>query len=229
MRTKKEIIKQMTAIKKFLQENPDYFDDWEQMHINSCMKIDYTDKFIPDIMRELFGELNLFKENENIYDGYIELLQDNFDINQNIIEVAGGIIPVLGKRLATMQDSGSVTVYDPRLGTTTTNIPNLSLKKEKFSASTKLSKSGLIIAFMPCEATETIIRSACQNNKDFMIAMCEGGPHGDIYDFYEDEEEWLSSMLSYADRLIEDNNMGTLQKTYLKEYKDPYPVIWNKR
>ena len=229
MRTKSEIIKQITLIKKYLKDHPDYFDEWEQMHINSCISTDYTDKFIPDLMRELFGELDLFKEDEDIYDGFIQLLKENFDINKSIIEVGGGIIPVLGNRIAKMQEAGNVTIYDPRLGTTKTNIPNLKLKKEKFTADTKVSKSGLIIALMPCEATETIIRTACANNKDFMIAMCEGGPHGDIYDFYEDEEEWLESMLYYAERLIEDNKMGTLQKTYLKEYKDPYPVIWNRR
>ena len=46
---------------------------------------------------------------------------------------------------------------------------------------------------------------------------------------YEDEEEWLGAMLYYAGLEVEQNNLGTLQKTYMKEYHNPYPVIWNKR
>jgi hypothetical protein len=199
------------------------------MQIRNCSTIDYTDRFIPDIMREIYAELNLFKEDEDIYEGFLNLLKQNFSINQNIVEVGGGILPKLSERIAKEQTSGSVTVYDPRLGPTKSDLPNLELRKEKFSLNTDVSSAGLIIAFMPCEATETIITSVGKNKKDFMIGLCEGGPHGDIYDFYEDEEEWLGAMLYYAGLEVEQNNLGTLQKTYMKKYHNPYPVIWNKR
>ncbi len=229
MRTSIELIKQQDRILKFLAKHPDYFDEWEKMHIRSGSKIDYSGKFIPDIMRELFAELDLFKEDEDIYQGFLDLLKQEFDINQDIVEIGGGIIPNLAKRIAMAQEKGTVTVYDPRLGTTKTDIPNLKLRKEKFTLSTDISKAGLVVAFMPCEATETIIRSATSNKKDFMLGFCEGGPHGDIFDFYESDDEWLHAMLYYAENQIESNNLGTLQKTYFKKYHDPYPIVWNKR
>ncbi len=223
------MLEQYKKIDRFLKDHYTYFTDWELMQIRSLATIDYTDRFIPDVMRELYAELGLFKENEDIYSGFTDLLKENFNINQDIIEVGGGILPKLAERISQEQTEGTVTVYDPRLGTTDTNIDNLLLKQEKFTLKTDISNSGLIIAFMPCEATETIITSATKNKKDFMIGMCEGGPHGDYFDFYENEEEWLSAMLYYAENQIEENNLGTLQKTYLKEYNYEYPIIWNKR
>ena len=77
-------------------------------------------------MREVYAELDLFKDDEDIYEGFIELLKTNFDINQDIVEIGAGILPKLAERLATEQISGTVTAYDPRLGTTETSIPNLS-------------------------------------------------------------------------------------------------------
>ena len=82
---------------------------------------------------------------------------------------------------------------------------------------------------MPCEATQSIIENAVDKNKDFMIALCEGGPHGDEFDYFEDEKEWLKAMLYIAERGLEDNNMGDLKVLSFKKYNSPYPIIYNKR
>ena len=229
MRTESEIRKQERLIKQFLSEHPKYFTKYETMDIKSRLRDDVSDSFIPDTMRELLSYFDLLKEDEDIYQGFINLLKENFDINQNIIEVGGGVLPELAKKLSKQQQVGNITVYDPRLGTTETTIPNLSLIQEKFTLNTDVSNSGLIIAFMPCDGTSTVIEKATESNTDFMIAMCEGGPHGDYFDFYESDEEWIHATLCYAKNRVENNSMGKLQKTFLKKYHDPYPVIWNKR
>ena len=54
----------------------------------------------------------------------------DFDINTDIIEVGGGILPSLAKKIALRQKSGTVTVYDPRLITNIDKPDNLILKKE---------------------------------------------------------------------------------------------------
>ena len=82
---------------------------------------------------------------------------------------------------------------------------------------------------MPCEATQTIIENATMNRKDFIIAMCEGGAHGDIYDYFESTEEWLNCMLYLAEREIESNNMGELKVLSFKKYLSSYPIIYNKK
>ena len=86
-----------------------------------------------------------------------------------------------------------------------------------------------MLAFMPCEPAETFIDAATENKIDFMLALCEGGPHGDEYDYFESDEEWLDSMIYRAKRGVKDNGMGTLGIQYLKKYEDPYPVIYNHR
>ena len=85
----------------------------------------------------------------------------------------------------------------------------------------------MIIGFMPCEATELLIKQATSNKKDFMIALCEGG-HNEFDDYY-DEDIWTSNMFYLAMTGIAENNLGTFQNTDLEKYHDPYPVIYNKR
>ena len=77
------------------------------------------------------------------------------------------------------------------------------------------------------DATELVIRKACENKKDFLIALCEGG-HFEFDDFF-DTEAWTDAMFALAEDGIKENGLGELVKTDLKDYGDPYPVIYNKR
>ena len=86
-----------------------------------------------------------------------------------------------------------------------------------------------VIAFMPCEATEPAILAAGENGADFLIALCEGGPHGDEFDYFESIDEWLGSMIYTARIMARKHDLGEIEITDLKEYNDPYPVIYNKR
>ena len=82
---------------------------------------------------------------------------------------------------------------------------------------------------MPCEATEQTIVTAGKNKADFLIALCEGGPHGDEFDYFESEEEWITSMIYKARLMAKKYGLGTIEVADLKQYGDPYPVIYNKR
>ena len=208
----------------------DVFTDAERNYlINNCT-LSYKDKLIPDLLREVYDKLDLIEDEENIYLGFIDLLDSEFDIKEKeIIEVGGGIFPQLAKKISKYQTKGQIKVYDPRLSYYEDNTSKMTLVREKFTANTKVEDVDLLIGFMPCEATYTIIDSATRNNIDFMIALCEGGPHGDIYDYFETEDEWLHSIMSFASSSVEYNKMGTVEKTYLKKYHNPYPIIYNKR
>lgn len=222
--------KKQNLIIDLIIKYPELFTEAERSYlINNCTA-SYKDRLMPDLFREVYDKLDLLKDDENIYLGFIDLLDNEFDIkNKDIIEVGGGIFPQLAKKISNIQEKGQIKVYDPRLSFYEDNTSKLTLVREKFSNKTKVDDVDLLIGFMPCEATYTIVDSAARNDIDFMIALCEGGPHGDIYDYYESDEEWLHSIISFANSLVEDNNMGTLEKTYLKEYHNPYPVIYNKR
>ena len=222
--------KKQNLIIDLIVKYPELFTEAERSYlINNCTA-SYKDRLMPDLFREVYDKLDLLKDDENIYLGFIDLLDNKFDIkNKDIIEVGGGIFPQLAKKISNIQEKGQIKVYDPRLSFYEDNTSKLTLVREKFSNKTKVDDVDLLIGFMPCEATYTIVDSAARNDIDFMIALCEGGPHGDIYDYYESDEEWLHSIISFANSLVEYNNMGTLEKTYLKEYHNPYPVIYNKR
>ena len=182
---------------------------------------------LPDTMRQIYDELGLIDDDKNAYKAFVDLLKDNFDINRNIIEVGGGVIPSVAKRISSMQDTGSVTVYDPKLSKSQKSNDNLILKKQRFELNTDVSGADMLIGFMPCDATELLIRKATDNKLDFLVALCEGG-HYEFDDFF-DTEAWTESICYIANQGICDNFLGKLVKTDLKTYGDPYPVIYNKR
>jgi len=224
-----DILQQTKIVEKFLEEYGHLYDERERDYLKRNWQYHLNSRFNMDILRQMYSELGLVEEKDNIYVGFLKILEENFDCNRDIIEVGGGRIPSLAKLIALKQKKGTITVYDPRLLTTKSPYPNMVLKKEKFTKDTSVREDQLVIAFMPCEATEPAVLAATKNKADFVIGLCEGGPHGDEYDYFESEDEWLSSILYTARTQVEKNGLGELMVTDLKEYNDPYPVIYNKR
>lgn len=214
-------------IVKFLKVHEKDYTDSEKEFILRNYAWGMRNSLVPDILRQIYDELNLVEESKNIYNGFLDLLAEHFDINQNIVEIGGGNIPSLGKKLALRQKRGSVTVYDDKLITTNTDMPNLTLIKRRLSSSENLPKTDMIIGFMPCEGTQTAIQLAQNNKLDFMIAFCEGSCHKDT--LFSSSEDWELSMLYEARKASEKASLGTVEKTYMKKYQNPYPVIYNKR
>lgn len=181
-----------------------------------------------DILRQIYVELGIMPDEKNMYKRFIEILKENFDIDRDIIEVAGGIVPSLGKQLASKQKTGTLTVYDPRLITNLQKPDNLILKKEMFGKKTPLGDAKMLIAFMPSDVAPMLIDVACKNDLDFMIALCEGGARTG-YEWIEEDDEWIGHMTYSASRGIEKSKMGTLQTASLEKFGSPYPIIYNKR
>ena len=187
-----------------------------------------TPFFTFDIIRQIYGELGITPENKDMYKAFIKLFEENFDINTNIVEVAGGIVPTLGKQLAQKQTAGTVTVYDPRV---IQNIPkpeNLILKKEMFGKATPLDNAEVLIGFMPGEITPTIIQAAVKNEIPFMIALCDGGNRKG-YEWLEEDDEWIGHVSYLAKSGIEKSNLGTLGTESFSKFGSPYPIIYSKR
>lgn len=206
------------------------FDDFELLCIKKYIKSNQKELFLPDVIRELYDKLHLISDDENIYVAFLKLLEKQHDLkDKHIIEVGGGIFPSLARRISLLQDKGTITVYDPRLSKKEKSTEHMKLVRRMFTRNTDIADTDLLIGFMPCKGAEALVDSAIAHNVDFMVALCEGGPHGDIHDYFESDEEWIDSMIYRANRGIEDQNMGRLQIQYLKEFGDPYPIISNKR
>lgn len=179
------------------------------------------------LLRQIYDEVGIKTEGIDIYQPFLSLLEDNFNINRNIVEVGGGAVPSLAKQIALRQETGTITVYDPRLITPTVKPENLILKREIFKKETPIPTTQMLIGFMPCEAVIPIIESACSNNIDFMVALCEGGVRKG-YGWIETDDEWIGFIEYMSKQKMKNTTMGNLEVNVIEEYS-PYPVIYNKR
>ena len=227
------MLERIEEISDFVSSHSELFDPFETMYIKGYLKEvkeGRHDIFLPDLMRELFDHFQILSDDQDIYKGFVDMLQENFSMEDaNILEVGGGIFPELARRISLLQNRGRITVYDPRLSVYEAGNTRMILVRKNFSQYDSLGLTDLMIGFMPCKGAEDLVSSATKNGVDFMVALCEGGLHGDIYDYFESDQEWIDSMLYRAERGISEHNMGSLVVEYLDQYEDPYPVIYNKR
>lgn len=219
-------------INEFLEVHKDAYTDKERDFIrkNAEWTVHSSNAFyVSSILRQVLAETNLLEEHKNMYKGFLKILEEQFDINRNIVEVAGGIFPSLAKMIALKQETGTITVYDPRIVVPDHCPKNLIVTRKSFTTKTKIPEdTQMLIAFMPCDATMDIIESACKNNMDFMISLCEGGERKG-YGYLETDDEWIGMAKYIAERGMEGTDMGTLETASLEEYGNPYPIIYNKR
>lgn len=226
----KSQMKERIILENYLRKYPDIFTDEEKRQLISWTRYLNSGLFLPDMVREVFDEIGLIADEENIYLGFIEMANEVFGLkDRNILEIGGGVLPRLAERIAVLQDKGSITVYDERLSKHKKDTEKLKLVRKQFDKRVRIDNVDLILALMPCRAAEMIIDVATDNNIDFMIALCEGGPHGDEFDFYEDEDEWQHSIIYSARSAVRDKNMGKLKIKDMDKYNNPYPVIYNDR
>ena len=181
------------------------------------------------ILREIYDELGMINEENNLYLGFTNLIDEIFGINRKIVEIGGGIIPSLSKHIALKQKHGKITVFDPRLAITETNISNLKLIREKFIKEKAPQNKELYIGLQPYGGTKAIIETACKTNTDFIIVLGELGIEKNSFiDYYEYDIE-QQHLIYDAKNLVRDSKLGSLEITDLDRYGSSYPVIYNKR
>lgn len=215
--------KDLDKVIMYLTKHIENYTDREIEYIIHNYINESDNKCPTDILRQIYNEVGVVKDKYNIYLAFIDILEKHFNIDSNILEVGGGVIPSLSKLISLRQEAGTICVYDPRL--TRINNSNLVLKKEKFSKNTDVSDYELLIGFMPCEATEVMIDSAIDNNKDFLIALCDG-VHS-AFDDYNNYIVWHKSIITSTKMKLNKLNKD-IGVTNLLKYNDPYPVIYSK-
>ena len=180
---------------------------------------------------QIYSHLGLFEDKDNMYYGYYEKLAENFDINCNILDVACGCIPAFGEIVAKKQielpnSKGTITVCDPALVLADESKGNMKLIKDKFNSLYDVSNYDLITGIMPCATTWDIIKSACENNKDFFIGLC-GCPPDDYS--YDDGETFLDKNIEYAKKMCAKYDRDYNEVQLDSEYVVRMPVIYSKR
>lgn len=215
-------------VQKFVDAHKDSYTPREQAFIKNNAAWGVDKPFASDILRQIYDELGILDEEKNMYEGFYKILTENFDINRHIIEVGGGIVPSLSKKIALRQKSGTITVYDPRIIKNISRADNLIIRKEMFGKNTPVGNASMIIAFMPCDATNTVIDYAINHDLDFMVGLCEGGMRPG-YEWLEDDDEWICHVKYNAEKGLSRTGTGILREASLAQYDNPYPVIYNKR
>ena len=223
-------------LEEFIKKYGSIYDEDMLDYIKENFFTMYGSKETTDVLRQIYSDLDMYEEDENLYIEHLNKIKSNFNIESDVLEVAGGCIPSFANILAKEQiklGKGTITVYDPSLVKTESKYSNLKLYKNSFYLDTDVSKFNLIVGLYPCNATLNIIESACVNKKDFYVAMC-GCVH---FDFIRSMQYGMSPaiyqdyIISNAKRLLEENNNGTLVIDEINEKygESEYPVLYNKR
>lgn len=215
---------------EFIKINKDLYGSFELAFLIEILKTENCpDVFIVELVREVLDQLGFIPDDYNIYKQYIDFIDEVHGIEgKNIVEIGGGRFPRLAERISSRQNKGKITVYDPRLYSEE-STDKLILKKKRASRTTDVGDCNLIVGLMPCKGAEVLLDLAIDNKKDFVLWLCEGGPHGDEFDFFEDDEEWRNHMIERARTGVEKNRMGRLQVKKLSRFSSNYPIIYNDR
>ncbi|MBS7020262.1 MAG: hypothetical protein KH135_00085 [Firmicutes bacterium] len=194
--------------------------------------------FLPDVLAQVYAEFGILDKDRNLYQAFLDIIKQKHSLEKDIVEIGGGYLPILGEYIAKEQlklGKGTITVYDPILVTTNSKYPNLKLVKEPFTMDTKLPGCDLLLGQMLCGATELTIQKACQEQIDFMIALC-GCTHFSESDLFRNPylaaspDRYHQYVYQQACELSKLKHMGEVAVEYYDEATMcPYPIFYNER
>lgn len=213
----------------YLKNHPDAFNE---QSIMEYLRSSFDEELIvPNEVLSIYDELGLIPDNKNIYKGFVSFLMNNYSIqNMDILDLDGGVIPRVSKRISLLQKNGTITVYDPRLSSYETGNEHLFLVRKPMDYRIKSLPFELIISFMSGKNINKNLEFAINAGVDFCFGFDDGGPHGDSFDHYEDEDEWIHSVIVDAKNMLSEKpEMGKLKVKKQEEYGNPYPIIYNER
>ena len=158
--TKEDKDKINDFIKKYYHLYPDYL----QEEIDNKAMLGFTNN--NDTINQIYCFLNIDDKDINPYFYYYNYLKNIYNLDDmNILEVGSGTIPILASYF-----DKNITLMDKYL--IEHFYKDYNYLKESFDEDTNISDYDLVIGYNPCQATESIIRNAIKNNKDFSIALC---------------------------------------------------------
>ena len=213
---------------EFLEENSALFSKVEFNLIKAYLVSGEFEKliYLPDMVRQILDELGFLKERQDIYSGFLKILNESFLLDdKEIIEIGGGVLPRIGNRLIDNYGIRKITIYDSRLSPYIPDTDRMKLIRRKVRIGEDDLGGDIIIGFMPCGGAQVILEQGLKYGHDFMIALCGCGADTK----FKSEDEWVDDFISKASNGIRDNNMGILKTKSLGQYGLKYPVIYNER
>lgn len=133
-------------------------------------------------LSQIYEVAGLIKPNCSVYRRMAHIVNKNFNLKRDVVEIGSGIFPILGDYLRKCQlqlGKGTVTVYDAKVWT---NYPtSAKLVRSYFHTSTELASNSLLVGLFPCDATDVILEKALQEDLEFCIALCGCNHSGNPY------------------------------------------------
>ncbi|MCR4580911.1 MAG: hypothetical protein K5666_00120 [Bacilli bacterium] len=232
------LLKKVVSKKKLDGYLKEFFDTYYEdipPFIHESLEEDYLyglgETFAPCYVMQFYDEYQLMLNKYNLYLQFIELLKHNHpDLsNMTILDVGGGLIPSLGRRLA--KDAKHVMVVDRWL-TDKNNPTNLEVIKKEITCASELPKADIVIGFMPCEVTNILVEHACKTDADFLLETC-GCVHDDSAMYHDPMYYWYAvrrfyeNRKKYIEEMVASSNLGECIE--LDSYKNiPYTIYTNK-
>lgn len=203
-------------LKKYLKEYGKYYSPTTLQYVEENFIKEFEESVISTTLLQAYEECGLSDElPTNIYKNFINHIKKDCDIDANLLEVGGGIIPSLAKSLRKEQVSGSITVMDPI--TKIKEYGDLKILKRPFSEFTDVSDYSLIFSNFPCKVTDEILRSSYINDIDIYLQLC-GCTNGRSGSYNE--------YISYIISLLNELSNGSDRRYEMLQYKDLYyPIV----
>lgn len=189
---------------------------------------------IPSDFMELYDELNLIKDDDNYYITFLNELEKHYKLDCNILEIGGGNIPSLAKRIAKKQiniGSGTITVYDKKIAYLKHNYSNLKLCRKDLTENSNIKSYDLVISLFPCTATILTIYKALEYNKDYFIGLCDC-IHPLFGESDSDYEYDLNHPLEYQDKMLNEYKYMTnyySRKLEIIDIKHGFKILSSKK
>lgn len=198
-----------------------YSKEYPPLAIDAILR-DFDTDAKYDILMQVKSKLNLLKEEEDIYQGFINHLKEEELARGNILEVGSGFYPILAERLSKIKGT-RVTAIDPNL--VTTHIPGLKLIRRKFPDAVNVENYDSVVAMMPCDATISIIRESNKRHIPFSIMLCQCThfPHPALFEpiYYE---KWENYVFECIERTRQSDSILS-EKQLPDSYQLPFKII----
>ena len=176
----------LSKAEQYLKENPERFDNSEKLLFKSHLNIYLSNKNYNIVDDDVYDFLIYFNfiNNQNRHIEFAKYLLKKYSPHSHpkILDVGAGRLCHLSKRLA--KNNFQVTAIDPKIKLTQQEIENNKIYEAiienfycdeyapKNKNGTNITGYDLLVALVPCDATEHIIRQCLKYNKKFEIVPC---------------------------------------------------------
>ena len=167
MLTKKDYQK----FKEFLLEYENLYDKNILEIIKNNFEQGLHSREILDVLRQVYAYLDILPEEQNIYKKCFNIIKEEYGLEQNILEIGAGAMPILSMYIDKEQKEGTITAYDKYL--VPNKLGNIKIYKRNFENKDNVKNYDLVVGIYPCEASYLLIKKASEQNKDMFLLPCD--------------------------------------------------------